>query len=825
MTRDEQGASELRLGTRPGRNPFALWNRLTLWPRLAIAVTLGFLVLFATFGVLALRAVDASTDRILQERLTLSVLLAKEFDRFLSHAFSELAAFDPAGSSAPEQRRLLEQTYERGRGPFATLSLLDRNGNVVVALGSKEATAGGSPESRRSVAAVLATGRRSISAPYWDDRHRPVVALTSPILARAGRLRAILVGTVDVSSPEVMDRLETANSLGRTGHAELVGPGGIALASTEPGEFLTPGEHLDFYRRMLSSQKPAIATVRTTPWRLDATDGRLEDHVMAFARLSVAPWGVTLGGTKTETFAAARRLTLVLSLAAGASLLTLWALTLLGARLLVRPVRVLTLAAENMASGNLEQPISVPEGGEIGVLGESLETMRAQLKDSLETVRRWGEELEHKVEERTTELHARNRQLAAVSAVATAANEAHDLQGVLDNCLDIVLQQMSMDAGAIQLLDPGLNRLAEPVSRGTCPGFPCPRWVRVGDLGCCAAAAAEGAPLGPAGPEQRQPDCPVSADALMILPLRGTKGLLGFLALVRRQAWPTRPDERPVFSAICEQIAVAIESAHLADELRRLEAQQDVQRMRAELVSAVSHELRTPLGFIKGYATTLLQEDTPIEPATRQQFLEIIDEETEKLEHMIDELLDTSRLQAGRLPIERQPVLLGALVAHAVDKARPAIEATGHSVSFRLPDDDVPVLADTVRIEQVLNNLLENAVRYSQRDSPIQVSLTADDGHAFVSVSNRGDGIPQAEQELVFELFERGQSAELRRIRGAGLGLAICRGIVEAHEGRIWVDSTPGKTTTFSFSLPLPERDATPRDLAPLDDPSENDDT
>jgi two-component system sensor histidine kinase KdpD len=257
-------------------------------------------------------------------------------------------------------------------------------------------------------------------------------------------------------------------------------------------------------------------------------------------------------------------------------------------------------------------------------------------------------------------------------------------------------------------------------------------------------------------------------------------------------------------TAISDQIAVAVENARLAAELRRLEARHEVQRMRNELISAVSHELRTPLGFIKGYATTLLREDTPIEPATRKHFLEIIDEETVKLEHMIDELLDASRLQAGRLSMDLRPVSLGGLVSHAVDKARPTLEESGHAVVVELPHEDVSVLADALRIEQVLDNLLENAARYSEAGSPVDVDVLVDDDEALVSVTNRGDPIPAAELEQIFEPFYRGANATKTGVRGAGLGLAISRGIVEAHGGKIWGENG-ADATTFVLTLPLLE--------------------
>jgi signal transduction histidine kinase/HAMP domain-containing protein len=732
-------------------NPAAWWRRLTLWPRLAIGVTIGFLGLFAGFSLLGIRAVDASTNRILHERLAITEELAEDFDGLLEHRFSDLRAYDARPSSATVRKRLLAEVYHAGGGAFTAVVLLDRNGRPVDSMGPAVPSIVARLTRTGYVAHLLAGGGRAISAPFRDSRGAPVVALGVRIAGRAA-----LVGTLDLAGPDVMERLDAARRLGTTGHAELVGPDGIALASTEPGATLVPGEHLAFYREMLKRSKPGIANVPVTPDRREPSGMGHTRHTMAFVRLAVAPWAVALGGTESETYAPAHHLRQTLILAGGGSLAALWLLTLFGARLLVRPVRDLTRAAEQMASGDLERTVTVSEGGEIGVLAESLETMRAQLKDSLETVRRWGEELELKVADRTAELNARNRQLAAVSAILVAANETHDLEGMLRRCLDVVLEQTGMEAAAVRLTDG-----ADAVARGTWSEFP--------------------------------------GEPPATFPLRGPSGDLGVLALGPE---PTQ-EERPILSAISDQIAVAVENTRLAAELRRLEAQHEVQRMRNELISAVSHELRTPLGFIKGYATTLLREDTPIEPATRRHFLEIIDEETEKLEHMIGELLDVSRLQAGRLSIDREPVALGELVRHAVDKARPTLESSGHAATVSLPDEDVTVLADALRIEQVLDNLLENAVRYSDPDSPVEIALSAEDGHAVLSVTDHGDGIVPAELEQIFEPFYRGRNARERSIRGAGLGLAICRGIVEAHGGKIWGESGHDRTTTFVLTLPL----------------------
>ena len=777
---------------RNGRwNPAARWRRLNLWPRLAIGVTIGFVVLFAGFSVLGIRAVDASTNRILHERLAITRELAEDFDSLLQHRFSDLRAFDARPASPAVRRRLLAEIYHASGGAFTSVFLLDRSGRPLTGMGTRPAV----KLPGAFVGRTLASGR-AISAPFRDRNGRPVVALGVPVSGTG-----VIVGTLDLAGPDVTERLDAARRLGTTGHAELVGPGGIALASTEAGSALVPGEHLAFYRQMLRERAAGTADVPVTAGSNEPAGMRHEKHAMAFVRLSAAPWAVALGGTDRETYAPAHRLRRTLMLAGGGALAALWLLTLLGARLLVRPVRDLTRAAEEMASGNLERPVRVSEGGEIGVLAESLETMRVQLRDSLETVRRWGEELELKVADRTAELNTRNRQLAAVSAILAAANETHSLEAMLRRCLDVVLEHTGMEAAAVRLLDGDRGRPTETVARGTWSEFPCPACTDR----LSAAAGADGQPLylDPAGRRRIHPDCALTAEALVVLPLRGPSGVLGILMVGRRRGELPTPEERPILAAICDQIAVAVENTRLAGELRRLEAQQEMQRMRSELISAVSHELRTPLGFIKSYATTLLREDTPIEAATRRHFLEIIDEETDKLEHMIDELLDVSRLQAGRLPIERKPIALRALIESAVDKARPKLEESGHAVTVRLPEADVPVLADALRIEQVLDNLLENAGRYSDPGSPVEVELLAEDGDALVSVTDHGGDIPAAELERIFEPFYRGANANELGIRGAGLGLAICRGIVEAHGGRIWGEKGHDGTTVFVLTLPL----------------------
>jgi signal transduction histidine kinase/HAMP domain-containing protein len=799
-----------------------LWRKLHLWPRLVIAVTVVFVVLFGVFSLLALRAVDESTDQILSGRLVIAHMAASELDRVLQRAVGQLetsrslARFEPNASSQENESPLLTQAH-RGLGRLSLgIYFLDAQGRLVVAEPSRTARIGRTLSTTPYVRRVLATRRLTISAPFRTRSGKPAVAVAMPILNPDGRLRSVLVEILDVSSVEVTGPLQEATRLGRTGHGELVGPGGIVIASTEAGDALHAGEHLPFYRQMLRTPDVVVESVVYTPWNQTPSAGNGAHHVMAWAPLRVAPWGVAVGGTDRETFAPVRRLRWTLLLAGAGTLAALWLLILVGARLLVRPVQTLTQAARQMASGDLEDPVRVREGGEIGVLAESLEAMRMQLAKSLVTVRRWGESLEMKVDERTAELRVRNRQLAAVTAVATAANSAHTLPQLLDGCLAAIVEHTRADGVAVRLVDEATGDLSPARAQGSYQSVACRPQPNAANACPCELVAAGEQPLhlGQANERSLRLRCATQSDALAVLPLRAHERVLGVLVLTAAHGEPLEQGERKALAAIADQLANALESAQLLEQLGQIQAQREIQRMRADLIAAVSHELRTPLGFIKSYATTLLRGAATMDTETRYQFLGIIDEESGRLEQMIEELLDASRLQTGQFPIDPTSVELRALVNRVATKVRPALEESDHELIVRVPAEDVHAFVDPLRLEQVLDNLLDNATMYSDRGTVIEVGLVGEDDRAILTVRDHGEGIPSAEHEAIFDPFYRGTNSRQRGTRGVGLGLAICRGIVMAQGGEIWVDSEPGRGARFVISLPI-SRTATPTSAVP----------
>jgi len=253
--------------------------------------------------------------------------------------------------------------------------------------------------------------------------------------------------------------------------------------------------------------------------------------------------------------------------------------------------------------------------------------------------------------------------------------------------------------------------------------------------------------------------------------------------------------------------------------LRDITKEKQADQLKDALISTVSHELRTPLAAIKGYATTLLRKDVAWDAATTREFLQIIDDESDRLRELIDSLLEMSKIEAGVLRLDHAPTHIGRIAQRAIFQVRH--QAQQHRFITSFPPDFPLVEADPRRIEQVLRNLLENAVKYSPaggrvtvegrvlRDAsdlqPFQEHLTAAIlPSILVSVSDEGTGIPGSELERVFDRFHRVEDADSRRrAGGSGLGLSICKGIVEAHGGIIWAESILGKGSTFRFTLPL----------------------
>lgn len=223
------------------------------------------------------------------------------------------------------------------------------------------------------------------------------------------------------------------------------------------------------------------------------------------------------------------------------------------------------------------------------------------------------------------------------------------------------------------------------------------------------------------------------------------------------------------------------------------------ERMRSILIATVSHELRTPLAAIKGYASTLLEEDVVWDAQSQREFLTIISQETDRLNTLVQDLMDMSRIEAGSLIIKRVRCHLPKLIDLATQHAAPDIN---HRVRVDLPADLPAIYVDPQRIEAVLRNLIENAAKYSPADTPIRVIVALNGSQLAVQVVDEGPGISPEQGEQVFESFYRGDNNLVIQTGGTGLGLAIARSFVQVHGGRIWLERGE-KGTSIAFSIPI----------------------
>jgi len=362
---------------------------------------------------------------------------------------------------------------------------------------------------------------------------------------------------------------------------------------------------------------------------------------------------------------------------------------------------------------------------------------------------------------------------AALSRAASADDLARVAQAQLVEHFGPELALLLPDgAGALRAVDPSDR-------------FPA-------DEGERAAAAWTFAKRRPAGRGTADvPDAPVRC-----LPVLGGSGALG--VVVARASRHAAGEARAQLEGFVSRVALALEWRRLADEAQAARARMEAERLRNSLLTSVSHDLRTPLTAITGAATTLLESADRVDARTRTELLEAVRDEAERLNRLVHNLLEMTRLEAGALRVQREWHPLEEIVGAAL--GRLARRLGTRRVAVSIPPELPLVAVDDVLIEQVLVNLLDNAVKYTPLDSVLRLVVSASEAHVTLELADDGPGLPRGEEQRVFEKFHRAHSDAPQ---GAGLGLAICRGIVEAHGGRIWAQNLPERGVAFLFTLPL----------------------
>jgi len=412
-----------------------------------------------------------------------------------------------------------------------------------------------------------------------------------------------------------------------------------------------------------------------------------------------------------------------------------------------------------------------------------------------------------------------DQRLSTIFEVAKTLAKQQDLETLLSELLSVVIDGLqAADAGVLLLCDPADQRLAIRAAMGydlaslsrirLVPGEAvCGKSFQTGQIGLYRTPEAIAAAR-----EDLSPDNSAlfraamrglsDAQSAICLPLSCGETAVGTLMFEnRRRCDSFGPAALPFLQALADLIALFVDNARLREELQATRALEEGNRLKAELVSILAHEMRTPLTSIKGYSTALLMDDVSFSPETQREFLQIVDEECDTLQELIHDLLESSIIDAGLMRLEPQPVRLPLLAQRVTDDI--ALRTQKHHFLTDFVEPFPIVDADPNRIEQVLRNLLDNALKYSPEGGLVVVRGEPQEGEVIISVADQGVGIAPEHLNRLFEKFFRVASPLGRHVVGSGLGLPIARTIVEAHGGRIWAESHLEQGSTFYFTLPL----------------------
>ena len=284
----------------------------------------------------------------------------------------------------------------------------------------------------------------------------------------------------------------------------------------------------------------------------------------------------------------------------------------------------------------------------------------------------------------------------------------------------------------------------------------------------------------------------------LYLPLRGSREVLGAMAVLPGNADAMSPEQMHLLELFAAQIALAIERSHTAAAITREKLRAQTEQMRSSLLSAVSHDLRTPLASITGAATALLTQRNQLDSATQQDLLESIAQEAQRLGRLVNNLLEITRLESGAVELKRDWYSLEEIIGAALHRMEGVLGP--RQVRLHIPADLPLIAVDDVLLEQVFTNLLDNAARYTPENSEVLITAAPARETVVIEVADRGPGFAPGDEKRVWEKFYRG--AEHKASRGAGLGLAICRAIVEAHGGRIEAENRTGGGALIRIVLP-----------------------
>jgi signal transduction histidine kinase/HAMP domain-containing protein len=482
------------------------------------------------------------------------------------------------------------------------------------------------------------------------------------------------------------------------------------------------------------------------------------------------------------------------------------------------PLLKLQEAASAIAQGDLDTDVEKSGRDEIGMLAQHLDVMRgsikqlfADLSESKEKLEEHSRTLEQQVELRTLELARSVDELKALGEISQVVNSTLDLETVLTRIVRHAVQLSKTDAGTIYEFDEEKQVFVPRINYGVSAEFVAALHeskLRIGDQTVIGQAAEKMAPEQIAD-LSGYPDYPLPYIqragylALLALPLLRENRLIGGL-VVRRKAPGKFPSSVvDLLQTFAAQSVLAIHNARLFREVEKKGREIEIaNKHKSEFLANMSHELRTPLNAILGYTELILDNIYGDVSEKIQEVLGRLEKNGRHLLSLINDVLDLSKIEAGRLTLSLNEYSIGEVIRTAISSVEALAAEKNLDLNVSIPENLANGKGDEQRIAQVLLNLLGNAIKFTETGT-VGVEAVVSDNRFVVSVSDTGLGIAEADQKKIFEEFHQADGSSTRQKGGTGLGLSISKKIIEMHGGRIWVESTLGKGSTFRFTLPL----------------------
>jgi signal transduction histidine kinase len=640
-------------------------------------------------------------------------------------------------------------------------------------------------------------GRSYFGQVYFIRESEPYMTIAVPIERFAGDVLGVLIAEVNLKYIwEVVSRIK----VGKAGYIYVVSGDGDLIAHPDISMVLQK-------RRIKDLPQVQAALAGGSGLSMAQPNLAGQKVFAASAPIPDLGWAVLVERPAAEAYsplyASILRTSILLLLGLGLAVVA----SLLIGRRVVRPVELLRRGAARIGAGDLDHRLEINTRDELQALAEEFNRMAAQLQES-------HANLERQVEERTRELARSVEELKALGEVSQAVSSSLDLHTVLTTIVDRAVQLSAANGGVIYEYDEVTQEFRLRASHGVeeelIEVLRTAR-IRVGE-GAIGAAAATRAPV--QVPDMLDERGTVLQQVRPILARSGYRSLLAVPLLIEQQIFGGLVIYRPesgsfshevvhLLQTFATQSVLAIQNARLFREIEDKGHQIEIaSKHKSQFLANMSHELRTPLNAILGYAELIMDDIYGEVPEKIRDVLERVQKSGQHLLSLINAVLDLSKIEAGQLTLSMNDYSIQEVVYTAMT----SVESLAAEKQLRLAVElspDLPLArGDERRIVQVLLNLLGNAIKFTEAGE-VTVRVTTVDATFRVAVSDTGPGISEADQEKIFEEFQQADSSSTKQKGGTGLGLSIAKRIIEMHGGRIWVESSLGKGSTFWFTLPV----------------------